>query len=57
MDVRFGIINQTKRPPRVDTDMMSNFPQDENIGESFCLFFTIYLSNGEIPVIITVEIR
>lgn len=44
MNVRFGIINQTKRPPRVDTDMMSNIPQDENIGESFCLFFTIYLS-------------
>jgi hypothetical protein len=39
MDVRLGIINQTKRPPRVDTDMMSNIPQDENIGESFSLFF------------------
>jgi hypothetical protein len=57
MDVRFGIINQTKRPPRVDMDMMFNIPQDENIGESFCLFFTINLSNGEIPAIITVKIR
>jgi len=32
--VRFGVINQTKKPPRVDKDMMSIIPQDDNIGKS-----------------------
>jgi hypothetical protein len=40
--VRFEVINQTKKPPRVDKDMMSIIPQDDNIGKSSLSVFLYF---------------